>query len=353
MITVQKNELLNAIKAVKASTAKIDIQPMLKCIHIKSEGYGLILTATDLSCSAQAQCEANITEDIDICVNAEKFENIVNKLDDIINFQVGKGVLEIQSGNTEFKLVYIQPTEYPNITFEQTEDFVTFTKNEFIKGVNKTAISTSTTEQNIMSGVCFTFNNDSYEIASTDGTRLSQVRFNTPTNREGQYVLPQKVLLDVVRNMGDEVTLYFSDNTVVFHTNNCFFKQNLLNGKYPDYQKIVPQNQPLKAKVSRTALLHALEKVAVMCDERTNVTVFDFDNNQLKLTTACDNGNAKDIIDIEFDNHTKLALNYKFVLDGVKVMDTQDIVFEMSEALSPCVLKSDFNYLIMPIREKK
>ena len=352
MITVQKNELLNAIKAVKTATAKIDINPILKCIHIKSEGYGLILTATDLSSSAQALCEANITEDIDICVNAEKFENIIAKLDEIITFNLGQGVLDIKSGNTEFKLVFIQPQEYPEITFEQTEDFVTLTKDEFINGVNKTAISSSTAEQSVMSGICFTFNNDSYEMASTDGTRLSQVKFNTVVNKEGQYVIPQKVLLNVVRNIDKEVTLYFAENTIVFHTDNCFFKQNLLNGKYPDYKKVIPQNQQYKATIKRSDLLHALEKVAVMCDEKTNITTFDFENNKLKLTTACDNGKAKDIIDINFEGKNKLALNYKFVLEGVKVMDTEDIIFEMSEALSPCVLKSDFCYLIMPMKGK-
>ena len=353
MITVQKNELLNAIKAVKSSTAKIDIQPMLKCIHIQSQGYGLILTATDLSCSAQATCEANITEDIDICVNAEKFENIINKLDEIIVFKLGQGVLEIESGNTEFKLVYIQAAEYPEITFEPTEDFVTFSKSDFISGVQKTAISTQKSEgQGVLSGVCFNFTTTGYEMASTDGTRLSQVRFETPLNKEGQFILPEKILLEVVRNIGDEITLYFSDNTVLFHTNNCYFKQNLLNGKYPDYQKIMPTDLPYNAIIKRKDLLNALEKVAVMCDERTNITTFAFEDNKLKLTTACDNGNAKDIIDIDFNGNTKLCLNYKFVLEGVKVMDTEDIIFEMNEALAPCIIKSDFNYLVMPIKER-
>ena len=355
MITVQKNDLLNAIKAVKNSTSKVDIQPILKCIHIKSEGYGLILTATDLSSSAQSICEANITEDIDICVNADKFENIITKLDEIINFKLGEqGIIEIQSGNTEFKLVYIQADEFPQITFNQTEDFVTLTKEEFINGVNKTTISTANnTTQGVFSGICFTFNNDYYELASTDGTRLSQIQFNTPMNKQGQFIIPEKILLDVAKNIEKEVTIYFEENTVIFKTNNCFFKQNLLNGKYPDYQKIIPQNQPLKAILNRNDLLHALEKVAVMCDERTNTTVFDFDNNKLKLTTACDNGNAKDIININFEGKNKIVLNYKFILEGLKVMNTENITFEMTDALSACVLISDFKYLIMPIKEVK
>ena len=90
-----------------------------------------------------------------------------------------------------------------------------------------------------------------------------------------------------------------------------------------------------------------------MCDERTNTTVFDFDNNKLKLTTACDNGNAKDIININFEGKNKIVLNYKFILEGLKVMNTENITFEMTDALSACVLISDFNYLIMPIKEVK
>ena len=354
MITVQKDELVNAIKAVKTSVAKNDIQPSLKSIHLNTQGFNLILTTTDLCSSTKAICEANITENIDICVNADKLDNIISKLDEIITINVKEGFLEIKSGETEFKLIYMSATEFPNVSFEFSNDFVELTKSEFVNGVTKTAISTSkNSTQDVFSSVCITFYPTGYEMASTDGTRLSQVIFSSVAKKqEGKYIIPQKILLDTIKNIGEDVTAYFDINTVIFKTGNYIFKQNLLNGKYPDYQAIIPKNQPLQAKVKRQELLHALEKVAVMCDERTNITVFDFDNNILKLTTACDNGKAKDKINIEFNGINKIALNYKYVLDGIRVMNTEDITFEMAEGLAPCIIKSDFNYLIMPIREK-
>ena len=351
MITVKKEQFLEAIKIVKSSVGKGSLQPVLETIHIKSENGGLVLTTTDLETSSRAICEANISEPFEVCLNANNLENIVNMLKDFITLDIKEGTVEIKSGKTHYNVIFIQPTEFPIVNFILDGNSVTISKEDFVKGTNKTAISTvNESSNNLLSGICFTFSKDGYEVAATDGNRLSQVYFQTPLNIEGQFVIPKKVLVDVAKNVKNEVEIYFNETFVTFKTGNSLFKQNLLNGTFPKYQQLIPIEFQHTAKIDKSALLSALEKVAIMSDERTNITIFDFTNNSLHLTTSCQYGKAEDTIEIDFPSEIKIAFNYRFILEGIKAMQSENVEFGINSPSSGCLVKGDFNYLVMPVQ---
>ena len=358
MITVNKTEFLNAIKAVKSSCGKVEINPILNTINLKTIGQGLQLTSTDCTNSARTTLEANVTEQIDICINSDKLENIVSSLDDIITIDLKDVVAIISSGKTHFDVVVLLSNDFPRTNFELVGQKVTLTKDDFVKGVNKTTISTANEVQNLLSGICFTFNNNenSYEMAATDGNRLSQVKFENIVGAnigiEGQFVIPHSVLINVTKCVQDEIEIYFEQNRAIFKTGNYLYSTNLYTGSFPKYQQLIPQNQPQKAVVDRVKLLKSLEKVAIMSDSRTNVTIFDFKNDELHLTTSCEGGKAEDTIEVSFDNELKIAFNFRFILEGIKAMQSEVVEFGMTSATSACLLNGDFTYLIMPINLK-
>ena len=86
-----------------------------------------------------------------------------------------------------------------------------------------------------------------------------------------------------------------------------------------------------------------------MSDNRTNITVFQFNKSDLYLTTSCDGGKAEDTIQIDFDNELKMAFNFRFILEGIKAMQSDIVEFQMSSDKGACLLKGDFIYLVMPI----
>lgn len=359
MITLNKTDFLNGIKAVKSSCGKTNINPILGTLHLKTIGQGLQITATNTIFSARIIIEANVTEQCDFCINADKLENIVSALDDIITIDYPKAketaVAVIKSGKTHFDILTLNSIDYPSIEFELSEDTVTLSKEDFVKGVNKTIISTTIDNQSILNGVCFTFNNENgYEMAATDGNRLSVIKFNdSEVAKEGQYIIPHNVLNNVIKSIEEHVDIYFKEKKVIFKTGNCLYSTQLLAGTYPAYNKLIPDKLSLKATVNRNDLLKALEKVAIMSDARTNITVFDFKNNELNLTTSCENGKAKDTIEVNFEGEFKIAFNFRFVLEGIKAMQSEIVEFGMNTASSATVLNGDFCYLIMPIMLKR
>lgn len=364
MITIQKEPLLQAIKAIKSSVGKANLQPILSTIHIKSENGGLTLTGTDLSTSARAVVEANITEPIDICVNADRLDAIISRLEDIIVIDLKEAFLIIKSGKAKFELLTLNSEEYPNPDFAINDTPIVLGENAFISGINKTIFATAQSEvQAVLNGVCFTLNDNNFEFASCDGNRLSQIKFDIPIHAQGQYIIPRKILLDIIKNVKDEIKLYINNNgnKITFETNNYLFTSSLLAGIYPKYQQLIPKNNPKKVIINKNALLHALETVAIMVDDRTNIAHFKFTKDTLTLSSKTnDRGNAKDSLDLISSNNIdeyNIAFNYRYLIDCLKALNTntENVIFEMAnDNLGACIIKSEFEdnylYLLMPVK---
>ena len=355
MITLQKEPFLQAIKAVKSSCGKANLQPILSTIHLKSSDGGLILTATDINNSARAVIEANITKPIDVCINADKLDAIISRLNDVVALNVEDAFLVIKSGNTKFDLLWLNSEEYPHPDFTLVDNPIVMSADTFISGINKTIFATQTAEGQILNGVCLTLNNEKgFEFASTDGNRLCQVKFDVPIGVEGQYVLPRKVLLDLTKIIKDEIELHIANNRIIFKSNNCLFASVLLNGKYPQYAQLIPTNNPKKFEMNKSDLLNALETVAIMVNEQTNVCKFNFTDDLLELTAKCNNGNSKDYVDIKTNTSgiLNIAFNYRYLIEGLKATNNDTITFEIKDSISACIMKGENNYIqiIMPVQ---
>ncbi len=356
MITLQKEPLLQAIKAIKSSCGKANLQPILSTIHLETFGNGaLTLTATDINNSARAVIEANITESINVCVNAEKLDAIISRLNDTITLNVEDAYLVIKSGNAKFDLLWLNSGEYPEPDFTLTDNPFAISADAFISGINKTIFATQQVDNQILSGVCLTLNEkDGFEFASTDGNRLCQVKFDIPININNQYVLPRQTLLNLLKVTKDEIKLHIQQNRIIFETNNCLFTSSLLNGVFPKYQQLIPTNNPKKVEINKNALLSALETVAIMVNDKTNVCNFKFIDDTLELTANCDNGKSKDYIDIKsnINGEFNTAFNYRYLIEGLKAIDNDTVTFEIKDGISACLVKGEDNYIqiIMPVK---
>ena len=122
-------------------------------------------------------------------------------------------------------------------------------------------------------------------------------------------------------------------------------------GNFPDYNKLLPKAQPNTATINTKDILIALENVSIMSDDRTNIVVLDFKNNELVLTTnSIDIGEAKDTVECSFNSELKICFNYRYLVEVLKAIESDTIQFAMDTNLSPCLINSEFLHLIMPIQ---
>ena len=217
--------------------------------------------------------------------------------------------------------------------------------------------------QAVLTGVCFNIENNILEMASTDGNRLTRVRRELNDNYSEliNFIVPSKTLAEVQRISSivedENITLKIYKNKIIFEFENLTFQSRLIDGVYPKYQQLIPENNDKKIVVDRAELINAIERVAIMVNDRTNVVKFNFALNQLEIMADTpEAGKSKDYIDIEYSYDDMLtAFNYKYVLDALKNMDSKNIEIEISDVLAASIFKpqdeqSNYICLIMPVK---
>lgn len=355
MITVTKNDLSQAVKAVKSFCGRATLQPILYSIHFKNVNGGLQLTTTDCVTAARVVIDANVDTPVDFCVNSDKIDNIISCLDNVITMNIEENkMITIKSGKTRFEVLSTSGDEFPHPDFDDNEGIkILLDCDDLRRGVGKTAFATAPETQSLLSGISFDFNATECEMAATDGNRLSVVTVENPTGATGKYIIASNFLSTIARNLDDTVDMTFKNNKVIVKSGNAIYSTVMLNGVYPAYKQLVPKHNPLTAEVKKNDILKALEKVSIMCDNKTNLTKLHFKAGILELKTNCDEGLAEDLIPVEFNDELEIAFNYRFLLDGIKNMDVDTITIKMNEPLSATLFIGDYTYLCMPVQLRK
>ena len=257
-------------------------------------------------------------------------------------------------------------SEFPRVIDEtEIQDYktVVLNKNEFSKAIKQVIFAVSQQETlAVLTGVCFNIENNILELAATDGNRLTRIQkeINTTVDELINFIVPAKTLAEVQRISSiiedDNITLKIQKNKIIFEFENLVFQSKLIDGVYPKYQQLIPSTNEKKIILDRVELINAIERVSIMVNDRTNIIKFHFMQNQLEIMAdTFDAGKSKDYLDIDYElDDMLIAFNYRYVLDGLKNMDSKKVGVEISDVLAATIFRpeEDDNYicLIMPVK---
>ena len=370
-IVLNKEDFSNGIKIVEKITAQKAVQPILSNILIETVSSDRVkFCATDLNLAINYKTSATVLKEGSITLSAKKISEIVSRIsasDINIKTEEDENNVKIKSGKAEFDLVSINPSEFPKVLENiQDEEFkiVTINKNEFSKAIKQVIFAVSQQEtQAVLTGVCFNIENNTLELAATDGNRLTRVKkeINSTVEELLNFIVPAKTLQEVQRISSlvedENITLKISKNKILFEFENMAFQSRLIEGIYPKYQQLIPTSNDKKIVTDRVELINSIERVSVMVNDRTNVVRFNLKQGQLEIMADTpEAGKSKDYIDVEYDfDDMLIAFNYKYVLDGLKNMDSKNVEIEISDVLAASIFKpqdskEDYICLIMPVK---
>lgn len=368
--TIEKESLLTNLKIVEKTTVARGIQPVLSNILIdaKSDNY-ITFSATDLDINIVSKTVASVQTPGKITLPAKKLSEIVSKLSNkpvIFSLNSETNVVNIICGNSKFELIGISADEFPQIISEDelsNKECVDIDLNPFIKCIKYTAFSAANYEnRNIISGVYCSITNENLEMAATDGNRLTRIieKISNEKSTELSCVIPSKTLQEFLRIASfvndEKLSLFIEKTRIIFKTSSMIMVSRLLEGEYPPYKQLIPQNCEKNAVLKRDEMISALERVAVMVNERTNIVKFIFGENTLFLKADTpDAGLGEDSISAEYtDEELTIAFNYKYVLDSLKIMQSENVKIGLGGSLSATLFKpdseDDYLCLIMPIQ---
>jgi len=371
---IKKDELFNGIKIVERATAMKGLQPVLANILIETvDKSTLRFSATDLDLTVVAIVQAQVVTEGKITLPAKKLSDIVSRLsDNLITIKQTEDTnsVNITCKSAKFDIIGISASEFPAIAKfedeENEENSIEIEVKPFTKAIKQAGFAAAGYESNnLLSGVVCDISENTLEMASTDGNRLARVREKIEQKKENkgkssQLIIPSRTLQEFIKMSSfideDFVKIYTDKTKLIIKSSNILLISRLMEGQYPKYNQLIPQDSPKEVIVNISQLTSSLERVAVMVNERTSIVKFEFKDNKLILTADTpDSGASEDEIDIDYTaEELKIAFNYKYVLESLKNMETSEVKIGLNTSLSATVLKpnndEDYICLIMPVQ---
>ncbi len=367
IICTQKN-LINSLTKVSNIVGKNVSLPILNNILLVAKNGVIKLISTNLDIGIKTILRGKIETEGEITIPAKLFVDYISLLDsDNIVLEKKDETLLIKTEEKETIIKGQAADEYPIVPELDIENGIKPDVNEFKNALTQVlfAASYDDTRQEL-SGVFFSSDGKKLTMVATDSYRLAEKKIDlTKENKQNikfNKIIPIRVLHEIIRNLNNEdisFELIFNDNQVVFKFNETIIISRLIEGNYPDYKEIIPNEYKTKIVIDKTEIINNIKATSLFSKVGINDILLEFNNknNEIKISAVnVQLGESKSVIKTKIEGENNSAVfNYKYLLDGLQNIKTKNIIMELVSSESPVVLRpeneTDYLYLIMPIRK--
>jgi DNA polymerase III subunit beta len=352
-------ELLNlASGVIVARTPK----PVLTCVKLTAADSTLTLAATDLEVSVRVNTQrVEVSEPGEALIPADKLSQIVREsVDPTLTITVGQDQAEIRGQDSRFKIFGFPVTEFPPIPDFTGEADFTIPAGDIHKLISQTIFATARENSRYaINGVLVEREGNKLSVVATDGRRLAMAKgaCKSAKGDNRTAIVPTKALNMILRLFTDpakNVQVRVADNQILFATEDAVLASNLVEGNFPPYRDVIPRDGDKKATLSTDAFASATRRAALLTNEESKGVRLSFKPEGLTLTSrAPEMGEAE--VKVDLPQYTgepiDIGFNPQFILDALKVVDTEQVSFEFKAPNKPGVIKTgpDFLYVIMPV----
>lgn len=359
-LTVGKSELISALKKVSNVNSTRSPIPVVSNIHFTAEDNKIILRTTDLELSVRTEIDASVEVSGCTTIPCKKLNEIVNKLPNgDISIEVTDHQAHIKAGKSFFRIVGMDPKEFPIEDAPVETRSFTRPVNELSRNLKKIAYSASTDDSRyVLNGILFSIRSGQFCMVATDGRRLAMMEqtIDGDSSLDCDAVLPMKAVNELIKSLDadGEVTINLTDNQASFTTDNTLIVTKLVDGNYPNFRNVIPSSFDYSAVVNRGAFTEALERVSLMVSESCLSVQVTFDTTAVTLhTSSAELGESTEELTMDFNGEKmEVAFNPKFLADPLKQLDCDNLIFKINSVSNPIALTGDegFTYIIMPMR---
>lgn len=349
---------LQAVQNVVSSRSTL---PILANVLVVAKDNGIYLSTTDLDVSVRCKVEGTIDVQGSTTIPVKRLSSIVRELpDSMLSIESDeKDQTSVMSGSSYFKIVGLSADDFPSIPEADGEFSYLIDQGVFREMLRKTAYAASTDETRYnLNGVMLSFKEAKLTAVATDGRRLAlaETEMEFPDASDADMILPSKAvseLMHVLKEAGN-LRIYPRKNQVIFSFEGTVLASKLIEGTYPNFRQVIPSQCEERVTLEREALLTALRRASLIIADKSSATKLTFDaNNLVILTMTPDVGESRETIPIKYNGKAiTVAFNPDYMMDPLKNLSTDEISIELTDNLSPAVIKSDvpFLYVLMPMR---
>lgn len=363
-VNCSKDSLLTGVNTVLKAVSSKNTMPVLQGILVKAENQHLIFEATDLEMGIRCMVPAHIEEEGVTVLPARIFSDLVRKLPDApIELELQNDILKINYYESNLQLRGYDPDEFPLLPDLNGEETFALPVDIFKNMIRQTIFACSTEESRpVFTGCLLQIEESNLRLIATDTHRLAYriAEISNPENYKFQGIIPAKTLNEIYRLLKDDeesLAIRFNEAQILFQFGTVELLSRLIEGQFPNYKQVIPQSCQTKLYLDTKLFQDSVERASLLARDGShpNIIKLSVESERLSIDQTSDLGEISEVMSIKKEgNDVNIAFNSKYLLDVLKVIDSEEILMEMSGSYSPGVIRPiddpNYLYLALPVR---
>lgn len=368
-ISIEKNRLFKTLSHVQSIVERKNTIPILSNILLEAVDSSLILSSTDMDISITESINCSVIEKGSVTVPAHTLYDIVRKIPDgneIEFISNDGGKFSIRSGKSKFSLSCLPKSDFPIIEIDKLSNEFSIESKALLKLLDKTRFAISSEETRyFLNGVYFhkkNYNNLDYLcLVTTDGHRLAKIELPYPDGLIDipGVIIPKKTINELCKllaDSSDETKINLDPNKIIFYIGNTVLISKLIDGNFPDYERVIPKNNTNIVSANKSIFCEAVDRVSTVTSEKSRAIKLRILDNIINMSSSdAENGTASEDISVEYQGEEiSIGFNAKYILEMINQLDDDKIMLKFNNSSSPMIASdssnSNLQYILMPMR---
>ena len=351
-LTIQKSIIENILIHASPFLEKKDTSQITSHIYLNASNSNLTIKATDYEIGFIVNTDKiNIIEDGSITANGKKFLDIVKILKNgEINLELKNDILYISQAHSKFKLPTFSSNDFPQFPSYENKPRITIESHSLIESLKKITPAIDTNNPKFeLNGALIDIKSDSINFVSTDTRRLALVNIIKQSIKELTIILPKKAIVEIQKLFFDDIELYYDETNLIINSSQYTFFAKLINGKFPEYSRIIPKEITNNLILPKALMIESIKQITTISSD---VKITFMSESIIFESLSDDNIEAKTEISFStgFNEAFSIAINSKYILDFLNVINTSEFTIGLNENNLPFILSDEnFRTVVMPI----
>lgn len=359
-LIINKKRLTEALRATERITSRSNSLPILSAVLLKAKNNEFIINATNLELGIKYTIPAKIQSEGEIAVPAKVIADLISNVsDEKIQLSIQKQTLIINGETFKTTILGMATDEFPILPSADKEDVLSVSAQTFKNALNGVISATALTETRPeLYGVFMGIEPSSAALAATDSFRLAESVIDVKASFNKSIIIPRNTVLEIIKSIENnegEVLLVYSNNQVFLRSGDIEIISRIIDAQYPDYKKVIPNSAKASLIVNKQDLEKNIKMASIFSSNIADLTMKVSKNLITLIANNNDRGNIITNIQCETKNEPfELSLNYNYILDGLKAINSDKVKISFTGQGSPFIINPENNnqytYLIMPLR---
>ncbi|GAB2180953.1 DNA polymerase III subunit beta [Denitratisoma sp. agr-D3] len=359
-----RDQILAPLQSVSGIVEKRHTLPILSNVLMEKDGERLTLLATDIEIQIKTGTQAVGPEKVALTVAARKLQDILRSLPESaeISLDFEDRRLQLKAGKSRFNLQTLPAEDFPRMAgAEGQQTKLTLSQKQFKRLL--ALVQYSMAQQDIryyLNGLLLVVNGNEMRVVATDGHRLAFASEALPDHHERmEVILPRKTVLELSRQLADNdepLEIVIAPTQVQFRFGDIEFVSKLIDGKFPDYERVIPQNHTKLLRLPAALLHQSLLRAAILTNEKFRGVRLLLSNGSLKIISSnAEQEEAQEEIEVEYSGDTlDVGFNVTYLLDVLNNVSAETIEIRLADANASALFSlpdnDRFKYVVMPMR---